>query len=247
MEKLYKSLINHFQTIFQETIQKTPPEKNKIFVEHWSIWAKLWHWLYEMPPEKFFYSSLFHLRFLEIGKLLNWLLFTILSGEYRSSIREMRFFLESIIQAYYLDKKYPNSMLDCKINLLKELSDQKLYGTRLIDQTDLKEKQIFKNLYTKLSKFVHSTPEEFKDIEEAILEENERFRQRLFFYFDEKLFTQSIEFLNEFMDVFYYIFLQLFPEIIPKMKKHEITLNLLKKCKSETTLHLLKLKNLKKL
>lgn len=102
-------------------------------------------------------------RYIELQKHLQILNFNILSGSYHQSIRELRFILETFIQTYYIDKNHPNSSINCKLEILKEID--LLIGSRLIDKTDLgKYKNDIKKLYSDLSKHVHSSFEKLNPV-----------------------------------------------------------------------------------
>ena len=94
-----------------------------------------------------------------------------LSGRwYHQAIREMRFLLESWLQAYYIDREYPKNTKEEKIKLLEEnerQEDGRWYGSHLfsIALTGKLKKKVKYLYFGKLSKFVHSSSEELKRIE----------------------------------------------------------------------------------
>ena len=79
----------------------------------------------------------------------HWLIFTVISGMYKEAIMEMRFILESWVQAYYIDLNYLELSLNEKIELLKEkevinegktkLKKLNWYGVQLFNRTFVDE------------------------------------------------------------------------------------------------------------
>ncbi|MGQ4894449.1 MAG: hypothetical protein ACP6IQ_07510 [Candidatus Njordarchaeia archaeon] len=59
---------------------------------------------------------------------------------YHQAIREMRYILESFIQAYYLDDNHPDIGIKCKVEIIKE-AERELYGVKLIDKLQVKRKK----------------------------------------------------------------------------------------------------------
>jgi hypothetical protein len=82
-----------------------------------------------------------------------------LSGSYHSAIRELRYALDSISQAYYLDFEHPYADIACKLEIIKKI-DKELFGSRFIDRLELQGKREMKQLYSELSKYMHSTYKE---------------------------------------------------------------------------------------
>ena len=234
MEKLYEKTVGVFQDVFKDTIKKVPEGKYSFLVNHWTILFEIESSLMKEIGNKVRDYILF-IRLLELcNKQSYWLQFNILSGAYYSSIRELRFVLESAIQAYYIDKKYPK--IENKLGL-KEIDG--LYGIGLLERTDFdkKDKNILRGLYHELSEYVHSTKEEFKDVEEAMLRgEVDRFWQRIINDFDKDLFYKCVEFTNRTLDAFYFVFLSLFPKIALKIKDDQTFMKLLNELKSELTI-----------
>ena len=111
---------------------------------------------------------------------LHWLIFTTISGMYKEAIMEMRFILESWVQAYYIDLKFSNLSLEGKIDILKEkemLKDNKnktkkmnWYGFQLFQRAFVNEefqKQIY-GFYSELCDFSHGSHIELLKYREII-------------------------------------------------------------------------------
>lgn len=148
-------------------------------------------------------DSLFKFRFIELSKQLQWLYFSIITGSYYQSMRELRYILESFFQAYCIDKNHPTSNMERKLEILKEVE---LYGFKLIGKnSDLKkkDKEELKSLYSHLSKHTHSSYEKLSPVFEKY-----EFEQNITFRYNPRMLEECIHFLQRTMDaIFLLIFL----------------------------------------
>ncbi|MHA1344261.1 MAG: hypothetical protein ACTSQG_09755, partial [Promethearchaeota archaeon] len=91
------------------------------------------------------------------------ILLSLLLGSYRSINKELRFMIESICQAFYIDYNHISSPLETKFEILKALGNYgNFIGGRLIDKTKLNGslKEEIREVYGILSNYVHPSPEE---------------------------------------------------------------------------------------
>lgn len=148
-------------------------------------------------------NNLFKFRFIELDKQLQWLYFSIMTGSYHQSIRELRYILESFLQAYYIDKNHPKANMECKLEILKEVE---LYGFKLISKNpDLKrkDKKELNSLYSQLSKHIHSSYEKLSPIFEK-----DEFEHNIRFKFNRRMLEECIKLLQRTIDaIFLLIFL----------------------------------------
>lgn len=148
-------------------------------------------------------DSLFKFRFFELDKQLQWLYFSIMTGSYHQSIRELRYILESFLQAYYIDKNHSTASMNCKLEVLKEVE---LYGFNIISKNpDLKKKnkKELNSLYSHLSKHVHSSYEKLS----PVIEKDE-FEHNVTFKYNPRMLEECINILQRTMDaIFLLIFL----------------------------------------
>jgi len=134
------------------------------------------------------------------------------SGAYHSAIRELRYVLESAIQAYYVDKEHNGVPIECKLEIIKEI--EHLTGGRLIDKTDLKHKEKLKALYGDLCKYVHPS---YKELEPVISQG--KVEPRIIFTFDKELYLKSVEFMEKVFDVFTLALLSCSAKLSEKIKE----------------------------
>lgn len=109
----------------------------------------------EFPlPE--YYNSLVDKRFLELVRISSHILFLAYSGLYRNAFNDIRYALESIVQAFYIDTRHPNVDIDTKIEIMREIEDKREYhAVRLIDELEIDYKNRLKSEYKELSRIIH--------------------------------------------------------------------------------------------
>ena len=214
---LFDFVVERFQEICKETRQEIPIEDYCTWVEHHNNWIDISKPFMSSFSEFGKYNSILLLRFVELQKQLCLLHFGVLSGLYHQSIRELRYIMESIIQAYYIDREHPEVTIECKLEIIKEID--KLVGGRLIDRTDLEHKKELKALYSDLSKYIHSS---YKELKPTI--EKGEVDCRVTFAFNKDLFYKCLEFSNRTMDAFFFVILSLYPEIVSKIREDQMLL-----------------------
>jgi hypothetical protein len=172
--------------IEEETINKM---KNKLFT--WSEHITDWIMQCFEINEKFSTSHLFVTRSNDdFIKIFLWIQNCVVSGAYHTAIRELRYLLEMMIQAYFLDSKHPKATIETKIEILKALEnlDRPITGGNFIDKTDLDNKKKLKELYKELSGYIHPSAIEIQS------------QSQLYgIGFDEELFNLCVELSNEVM------------------------------------------------
>lgn len=102
------------------------------------------------------------IRLVEAFRMFNWIKVCLTCGSYQSIFRELRFMLDGIAQACYIDLNHMETSLECKLEVYKALGEiGGFIGSSLFDRIKgFKEKQEIKDLYSELSRFVHPSIEE---------------------------------------------------------------------------------------
>jgi hypothetical protein len=121
-------------------------------------------------------NLLIAVRLSECIKIFDWITLSLLLGSYRSVNKELRFMLESMCQAFYIDYNHFSTPIETKIEILKALGNYgNFIGGQLIDKTKLNKslKKEIKKIYGHLSDFIHPSFEESKILFKRI----ERIRQ----------------------------------------------------------------------
>ena len=207
-------LQEHFSEIEKETKSKIGDERFS-WLGHGDICNDIFGSVAETVPKEEELNSFLILRLFELQKTLLFLQMCANYGAYRPLIRELRFFLESFVQAYYLDKTYPAMTIYEKFEELKE-NETDLYGIKLFERLDFKPWDEIYKLYRYLSKYEHSSPEELREtIEEG------KVTDRFVDTFDKDLYKKCVLLTNETLDHAFYFTLRKFPEAIPKLMEKE--------------------------
>jgi len=127
-------------------------------------------------------NLLIAIRITECVKIFDWILLELLLGTYRSVNKELRFMIESMCQAYYIDYNHFSAPLISKFEILKALGNYgNFIGGKLIEKTKLNKplKKKIKEIYGILSNFVHPSSEESRLLLERIKNSGTKNRDRL--------------------------------------------------------------------
>jgi hypothetical protein len=114
------------------------------------------------------------IRFVEAFRIFNWIKVCLACGSYHSVFRELRFMLDGIAQACYIDLNHVDASLACKLEVYKALGDfGGFIGSGLFEKIKyLQERSQLIDLYKELSKYVHPSVEESRGwIESSASEE----------------------------------------------------------------------------
>jgi len=234
-EDVFGFLKEVFEDVEKETRDKVD-EKYYTWSEHYDNWISIAQLLLPGISEFDKYNSMTFFRFVELQNQIVWILISVLYGAYHHAIRELRYVLDSMLQAYYLDKEHPEADMYCKLEILKEI-EKEMHGGRLINRLDIEYKDNLKGLYSVLSKYVHSSYEELK----PVIEEG-KVATRITPTFDEDLFNKCVDFTNQVMDAVYFVIFNRFPQLVSKIRDDTITKKSLKKLRCEMSLKSLKTK-----
>ena len=211
-----KSIFYLYKELYEEIEEQTwarVGKKYHTWTEHYNNWIAIISPLVETVSDEEKSNSLIFFRLLELQKLLYMIGLNVCGSTYHTAIRELRYALESMVQAFYLDTEHPETTIVCKLEILKEI--ERLVGGRLIDsmKVDKKVRGKAKKVYSELSKFVHSSYDEL----EPVIKKGE-IDTRVTFSFDQELFNRCERLTNEAMDVMYYLIFMRFPDLKNKIK-----------------------------
>lgn len=128
--------------------------------------------LYQRTP-----NLLLAIRLTESIRIFDWIKVCLLCGTYQSIYRELRFMLESMIQAFHIDMNHFDVPLKSKLEVYKALSRKRDFqGGRLISDTEhLPKKVELRKLFGVLSRYVppsYKAYEPYLDLEPSELLEN---------------------------------------------------------------------------
>jgi len=165
-----------------------------------------------------YYRTLTEKCFIELMKVSNRILALCYIGAYRSAFNDMRYVLESIIQAVYIDIRHPDTGLQTRIEILKEVEDKIEYrAVHLVDKLDIDYKDKLKIEYKKLSRIIHPS---HKRVFQTIAEVKKSIEGP--FPVDCKEVEKIYDSMKIMYDIFYFLFVIAFsPELKETLKKNQ--------------------------
>jgi len=137
---------------------------------------------------------LFAIRLVECFRIYNWIKVCLSCGSYQSIFRELRFMLDGVAQAYYIDLNHIDASLVSKLEVYKALGEMGGFiGSSLFDRIKgFQDKKKLNTLYKELSRFVHPSVEESRIWIESSPPEG-TVDSLKFNRYDPLLFQQSVE------------------------------------------------------
>lgn len=227
-----------FKEIEKETLTKNR-EKADILVEHLNNWIDTIRPIIRNNPE--INRSLIGIRFIGTYAEMRLTVFSVFSGGYFQSVRNLRFIFESVVHACFLESEYGEIFPDLFLEVIDQPGDendfQKRFENRLRteypqkkdhfhDITGFKttiidklpflpdEKAHLKITYRKLSSLVHPAPDQIKKVIEN--------PDLIFtFFYNEEFFNECIELTDEVMDLTFAVVLHRFPFVKESIKAKE--------------------------
>lgn len=201
-------LIKEFSRYYRETERKCATVigqfndfQSKVTVIHNFINSK-------MDPEKA-NTSLLYFRFLQSIMSSQDLRVSIVVGSYKTVAEIIRYHFESLIQAFYVDQKHPDTSLECRVAILSEISDKQDYFTnRLINKIKVGSGKTLERFYSDLNKIVHPSHIDLPSVGtmlEEIVHPESRIRP------DE--FERVLEITRRMSDCMLYLIFTGFPEL----------------------------------
>jgi hypothetical protein len=160
--------------------------------------------------------SLYHTCLLELFRTSGHILFLSSNGLYRNAFDDIRHTLESIVQAIYLDNRHPNVSLGTKIEILKEIEENREYhAVRLIDELKLAHKDKLKAEYKELSRTIHPSHKQI----EALLRDIKTNEEGVPTTVDCEEISRICESMKRMYDIFFFLILNHLPELKESTKK----------------------------
>ena len=185
--------------IFRNEWNKTSADRKSDcadWTEFYNHWIDLMKSIIAMTPSDIQSDSLVAIRFLEFNREILWALFATMVGSYESTVRELRFWLEALLQAYLADLKGGVLTLSRRL--------ENLTGTRLIKACAFEEpyESQLRSIYKSLSKYVHPTRRElnFESVD-----------PRVTFFYDRESFDRNRHLHGKTCDAILFIVMKSFP------------------------------------
>ena len=155
-----EKLLSNYSALVEQTKQQTPEALNQIEI----IMAGIRDHIKGIPEDVYSRRNelLIAIRLVEAFRIFNWIKLCLACASYQSVFRELRFMLDGVAQACYIDLNHPEASLVSKLEVYKALGDMRGFiGSNLFERIrGFREKQAFKDIYAELSRFVHPSIEE---------------------------------------------------------------------------------------
>lgn len=164
-------------------------------------------------------DSLVFVRFQEIQKVTGFFQKLAYIGAYFTLLRELRYVLESILQAHYVEDNYPNISYEGKLAILRERErHNRNVGRKLIADIGLEHdlNSEIHPLYKELSDYVHPTRTELIETTKTMESYGARFVRN---FFDEDALHLFKKFFTRVTDMVFYFFISDYRELIPEFVK----------------------------
>lgn len=162
--------------------------------------------------------SLHHTCLLELFRISGHIVFLSCNGLYRNAFDDIRYVLESIVQALYIDHRHPETPLGTKIEILKEVEDKREYhAVRLIDELEnLDHKDKLREEYKKLSRIIHPSHKQI----EALLSDIKTKEKGVPTTVSCEEISSIYESQKKMYDIFFFLVINYFPELKESLKKN---------------------------
>lgn len=214
LETILDNLYPHWREIRRETIECFgDKEALKIIDFHANNWIDIVHWVSDEYPEDE-QMNIVYIYWLRLFKEIYWLQFLFYTGNYQTAYRNLRYVLEMLCQAYYIDATHPDSTLDEQIDWARRTEEKGIFGWGLVKRAlciliDKREEEIrllFKPLWSNLNRHVHPSVIQM----DAIAEED--FAGLVTDSFSESLAKELQEVTDKVMDIICAMVLKRFPK-----------------------------------
>jgi len=214
-EEVDKALDRYLRKLEKSALSTLPPSKS-YWQHHMFACANIAASFGSYADDERKRNSVINIRMLEVLRLLIEYRILERTCSYYSICRQLRFMLESMLQAYYVDAEYGELDLQGKISVLKQMKrDGKAIGSKLLNMIDI-DKRIklrsmkkkvsvrarIENLYKDLSNTVHP---DYSDFLPFLTESGDHFEwiSRYMLVPNPKLSDYCSQKLNQVMDIIY--------------------------------------------
>ncbi len=223
LETILDNLYQHWRETRRETIEYLGDgEALKIIDFHANNWIDIVGWVsHEYRKDE--QMNIVYIHWLRLFKEIYWLQFLFYTGNYQTAYRNLRYVLEMLCQAYYIDAGHPDSTLDEQFEWARRTEEEGIYGWRLVRSAlcilvDKREEEIrilFKPLWDNLNRHVHPSVIQMDVIAE------EDFAGLVTDSFSENLAKELQEVTDEVMDIICAMVLKRFPKAREHARNYE--------------------------
>lgn len=213
-EKSLDVLYETWKLVRSETIARLGKEDAVHIINfHGNNWIDITNWILSKYNREEQMNVIF-IQFERLLKEIHWLQFLFHNANYPVIYRNLRYILEMMAQACFVDWKYPGLTLDEQIEKMVE-TEERVYGWKLVkailhpllnlDEKDFEKK--FKPTWTYLNKHVHPSAKQM----DIVVEED--FSSLVTDSFNENLAKDTLKVVDEIFDLVYVIVLKKFSRV----------------------------------
>ena len=215
LENTLDELYKHLKSVRKETITHLGDKDALHIIDfHANNWINIVGWV-SSKYEKEEQMNIIIFQFHRLLKEIYWLQFLFHYGNYPVIYRNLRYILELICQAYYIDCNYYDLSLNEQIKKTTELGEEKVYGWALVDDVlcDIlsSDKQYirenFKPLWDNLNKHAHPSG---KQMDKVLTEDISSIVKD---WFSKNLARDTLIATDKIFDIVNMIIFKKFPEI----------------------------------
>lgn len=126
------------------------------------------------------------IRLVECFRILEWIKVCLYCGSYHAVYKELRYLIDSMIQAYYIDTNLPSASLKTKFEAFKLFEKAKRFdfiGQNLINKLEnIPNQDKLREIYKELSNYVHPSYKQSLDFMEKASEKEpwDRMKENIF-------------------------------------------------------------------
>jgi hypothetical protein len=214
LENALDNFYEHWKSVRKETITHLGEEDALHLIDfHANNWLDISTWISSQYSRKE-QMNIVDFQFLRLFKEIYWLQFLFLTGNYSTVYRNLRYTLEMISQAHYIDLNYHDLTLDEQIEKMKVIEEE-IYGWKLIsnvlceilDSDKEKIQNKYKPLWNRLNKHVHPSAKEMDNVA------SKDFSSLIIDSFNESLSRKVLADTNKIFDIVYAVIFKKFPKI----------------------------------
>jgi hypothetical protein len=211
----YKKELANIEAKFKQTYTECPEKIGTIksFISDLTV---IFGCIVDNVDQKKMKNSLTFSRFLQSMLHLDEILLLSMSAYYTSGTQILRYYLESIIQASYLDQRHPSFTIENKLCILTEISDKREYFvSQLLDKLLIEYKENVRKLYKDLSMGSHPSHLDFPTIDEMM-----KYLRDTESKVDCEELDKIAKLTIQTYDAIFFFILQIFPDVKASAKKN---------------------------
>jgi len=214
IEKIIDRVYAHWKDIRRETIISLGKELSSHIIDfHGNNWIEITRWIHSEYSREEQYNIV-NFQFNTLFKEIYWLQFLFYVANYAMIYRNLRYDLEMMTQAHYIDNKYSNFNLDAQFVKLAE-EEKTMFGWRFVRKElasifEMDSKTIdefFHPIWEYLNKHVHPSGVQMDIIAEKNIESLVKDS------FNRELAIKALKVTDTIFEVIYLIIFKKYPKI----------------------------------